>query len=428
MAGRPVPPPTARRGGQRQVAPTRQPAAHGRERTGVGHLPEVTSCFRAIATGRATAEHARMRRIFAPLMQPLPLAGLLTILTVGYALRFVAPAQQPLAMLLLAGFLLLFCALHLMPGRWRRSHHLVLVAMVPVILAINALSYRVSAAQVLLVIWAACVFGSWPLRVAVGAAVLANAMFYLSLRNQGYASALPMVLINMGFQALAAICVHYARSAGESRDALARVNADLLATRALLADSARDAERLRMARELHDVAGHKLTALRLNLRALACDGGLGARHELDVAEQLSAELMADLRQVVQSLRDARGLDLATALRALAAPFPRPQLQLEVDPQLRVTDPAVAEVVLRVVQEALTNAARHAAAGQLRVRLGRDAKGGLAIEIHDDGQCRGPLREGNGLGGMRERLAALGGRLELDRTARGALRLRAWLPA
>lgn len=370
----------------------------------------------------------RMRRMLARLLHPLPMAGLLTILTVGYSLRFIATPDQPAAVGLLATFLLLFITIQLMPDTWRRRQHAVLVAMVPVTLALSAISGRVGAAQVLLVIWAACVSACRPPRTAAVAVVLTNTVYYLWLRHAGYQAPGSMVLINTGFQALAAICVHYARSAEESRDALARVNADLLATRALLADSARDAERLRMARELHDVAGHKLTALRLNLRGLAADPQLGTRQELVVAERLSAGLMADLRQVVQSLRDERGLDLATALRALAAPFPRPALQLEIGNDVRVTDPAVAEVVLRVVQEALTNAARHSGAAHVQVRLAWQAGGGLEIEIQDDGHCPVPLREGNGLGGMRERLAALGGRLELGHTLRGGLRLRAWLPA
>src|SRR5690606_14453895 len=117
-----------------------------------GHLPEVTSCIRAIASGLATAEHGRMRRILAPLLQPLPVAGLLTIFTVGYALLYTAPAQRGLALLLLAGFLLLFVSLNLMPERWRRAHDAVLVAMVPAVLVLASLSYRGSASQVLLVI------------------------------------------------------------------------------------------------------------------------------------------------------------------------------------------------------------------------------------------------------------------------------------
>src|SRR5690606_597714 len=161
---------------------------------------------------------------------------------------------------------------------------------------------------------------------------------------------------------------HYARSAERARDRLALVNADLLATRALLADSARDAERLRVARELHDVAGHKLTALTLNLRALAAEPGLAGHQGLDVARQLAGELMGDLRQVVQQLREDRGLDLATALHALAAPLPRPALRLDIADDVRIGDPQVAEALLRMVQEALTNSARHGQARHLDVAI------------------------------------------------------------
>jgi signal transduction histidine kinase len=390
-------------------------------------LPEVTSCTAAIASRGHAAEHGRMRQVLRSLLQPLPLAGLLTILTVGYSLRFVEPEQRAGSVALLAVYLALFVALQLLPDRRRLPQYLVLLAMPLVTLGLSALSYRVGAAQVLLVIWAACVFMVCPVRVAAAATLLANTAFYLMLRRTGYGDPLPMVLINLGFQALAAICVHYARSAEESRDALARVNADLLATRALLADSARDAERLRVARELHDVAGHKLTAMRLNLRALAADPALAGHAGIAVAERLSGELLGDIRQVVQSLRDDRGLDLVTALRALAAPFPRPSLQPTIAPGIRVTDPAVAELVLRLAQEALTNAARHAGAERVWLRIDRE-DGGLRIDIHDDGQCNERLREGNGIAGMRERLALLAGTLEIGRTPGGGLCLVARLPA
>ena len=368
-----------------------------------------------------------MRQMLNALLQPLPLAGLLTLLSVGYSLRFVHPAQWLPAAILLAAFMLLFLILQVLPDHRRVPQHLVLVAMPLVALALSGVVGRVVTAQVLLVIWVACLFAVWSTRAAVAAGLLANAAFYLLMRRSGLDSPLSVVLINMGFQALAAICVHYARSAESSRDALARVNADLLATRALLADSARDAERLRVARELHDVAGHKLTAMRINLRALAADPALAGRADVALVERLSGELLADIRQVVQSLRDDRGLDLATALRALAAPFPRPALQLTIAPGVRVTDPAVAETVLRLAQEALTNTARHAGAGQvwLRIETGDDR---LRIDIHDDGQCGAQIREGNGMAGMRERLAALDGTLAVGRTAAGGLRLQATLPA
>ena len=368
-----------------------------------------------------------MREMLKDLSQPLPLAGLLTILTVGYSLRFVEPADRVAAAALLAIYFVLFLLFQLLDDRRPRAREAILVAMPAIVLALSGATAKVGASQVLLVIWAACAFAVLPVRLAAAAVALVNVAFYLVLRQRGFNDPASMVLINLGFQALAAICVHYARSAEESRDALARVNADLLATRALLADSARDAERLRLARELHDVAGHKLTAMRLNLRALATDPALAGHPGVALAERLSGELLGDIRQVVQSLRDERGLDLATALHALAAPFPKPALRTTIGAGVRVTDPAMAEAVLRLAQEAWTNAARHAGAGTVWLRID-DEDGGLRIEIHDDGQCGEHVREGNGIAGMRERLALLDGTLEMDRTDRGGLRLTARLPA
>ncbi|MGH8078688.1 MAG: sensor histidine kinase, partial [Lysobacter sp.] len=202
--------------------------------------------------------------------------------------------------------------------------------------------------------------------------------------------------------------------------------ADLLATRALLADSARDAERLRVARELHDVAGHKLTAMTLNLRVLAGDPTLAGRHELAIAQQMAAELLGDIRNVVQALRDSRGLDLRTALHALAAPMPKPTLALSIDGDVHVTDAATAEAVLRLVQEALTNSARHADADTVSVSLRREGRR-LTVTVEDDGLVRGPVHEGNGLAGMRERIAAADGTMALSTNDRGAMRIDASLP-
>jgi signal transduction histidine kinase len=293
-------------------------------------------------------------------------------------------------------------------------------------LALLWLAPRMGTAQILLVIWIVLLVVSWPPLLALAAALLADLAAWWLLRASGHDAALTVVLLYAGFQAFAALCAHYARSAERARDQLALVNADLLATRALLADSARDAERLRVARELHDVAGHKLTALTLNLRALAAEPALAARAEVGIAQQLAQELLGDIRGIVQAMRDSRGLDLATALRALAAPLPRPRLQLAIADDVQVTDAAAAEAVLRLVQEALTNAARHANADTLHVRLRRDGEG-LAIEVEDDGRVRLPLREGNGLAGMRERLAVLGGRMRCEANPQGALRIAAWLP-
>jgi signal transduction histidine kinase len=384
-------------------------------------VPEVTFCSHAIADAARAPQHGGMRESLARLLHPLNLAGIATWLAVAMSLRGSTPAWQIDA--LLAAWLLAFLAANLVCERhpWLRVANFAIEAASA--LALVWLPANSSTSPVLLVVLVAQLAMTYPLRVVLPLAVVANLAVYLMVGRQGHPNPLALVLSYGGFQLFAALTSHYARSAEEARDRLAQVNADLLATRALLAESARDGERLRVARELHDVAGHKLTALRLNLRALQADA---PSPRLQLVEQLSAELMGDIRGVVHALRDAHGLDIDTALRALAAPYPRPALQLAIDDDVLVADPALAEAVLRTVQEALTNAARHGQANLLDVHLHRDGAG-LRVDIEDDGRASLPLREGHGLTGMRERIDALGGSLRIDRAARGGVRIQARLP-
>jgi signal transduction histidine kinase len=194
----------------------------------------------------------------------------------------------------------------------------------------------------------------------------------------------------------------------------------------LLAETARDSERLRLSRELHDVAGHKLTALKLNLAALARDPRFATDEQVRLCSRLADELLADIRGVVMQMRQDEGLDLGAALQALATPFPRPSMHLQIEPQARVASLAQAEAVLRAVQEGLTNAVRHSQAHNLWVVLRRDG-GNLRLDIRDDGRGAGDLSAGNGLRGMRERLEGVGGGLDVSRTDTGGVHLQAWLP-
>ncbi|WP_298577780.1 histidine kinase [uncultured Luteimonas sp.] len=361
-----------------------------------------------------------------PLLQPLTLAALVTLATVAWSIHGELGAQRPLGWGLLGLFgtiLLLLDRLGSRP-RLRVAGYVVLVACA---MAVVALAPRTGTSPILVVVLVAALAVDYPAwRVLVMAALL-NLALYLVLRAGGHGAPGHAVGVFLGFQGFAALVAYYARGTELARDRLAQVNADLLATRALLSDSIRDAERMRVARELHDVAGHRLTALTLNLRALADVPALAGRAELQVARTMAAELMADLRQVVQALRHDRGLDLATALHAIAAPFPRPSLRLAMADDVCVEEAGTAEVLLRMVQEALTNAARHGQARHLHVAI-RQESGRIAVTIEDDGRAQVPLREGNGLSGMRERLAEAGGTLALSVSACGGMRIDASLPA
>jgi len=190
---------------------------------------------------------------------------------------------------------------------------------------------------------------------------------------------------------------------------MAAINAELIGTRTLLDASARDSERLRISRELHDVAGHKLTALKLNLKVLQRDPQIPPSAELQLSAELADELLQDIRAVVQQLRLHDGLPLHEALSALAAPFPRLELDLRLDAESARISVPEAEAVLRCVQEALTNAAKHSTAQRLTVILQRD--GTLwKLDIRDDGDKLPEVRGGGGLRGMQERFESLGGTL------------------
>jgi signal transduction histidine kinase len=265
------------------------------------------------------------------------------------------------------------------------------------------------------------------LTVAHGVALwaLVNVALYLLLREL---STLPQpatyTLLMASFQLFAMVTSWATLNAERARDALARSNAELSATRSLLAASARDQERLRLARELHDVAGHKLTALKLNLAAAARRPEAPATPEVALAARLADELLGDIRAVVAEMRAPDGIDLGRAIADLAAPLPHPKVHVAIALEATVRTVEQAEAIVRAVQEALTNAVRHSGAGNVWVVLRREGDR-LELDIRDDGRGSGPIAFGSGLCGMRERLRQLGGDLAVSRGAGGGVALHAW---
>ncbi len=338
----------------------------------------------------------------------------------------VLPAQ-PVAGGLLALFLATVVGLGSIPrtARWRPWIAATLGLQIAATFALLAMGPP-STAPVLLIIVATQLVLLYPARVAWAILLGINVVFLLLLA-EGWHAANPGFAVSLygGFQAFAALTAGAMKRAEKAAETLRITNAELLATRSLLAESARDGERLRVSRELHDVAGHKLTALSLNLELLSVDARFAKRRELHRARDLSAELLSDVRNVVSSLRRDDGMDLHDALTRLTEVFPRPRVTLEVDRRIRVGAER-AQVVIRCAQEALTNAARHAAADQVWLYLTQEA-GFTVLMVEDDGAYPGHHEFGNGLAGMRERLAQCGGTLDVGPGARSGLRVTARIP-
>jgi signal transduction histidine kinase len=211
-----------------------------------------------------------------------------------------------------------------------------------------------------------------------------------------------------------------------ARKELARIHAELLATQELFADSTRTAERLRIARDLHDALGHHLTALCLQLELARNVAEGRATEPVNEAHALAKALLGELRTVVGAMREDQPIDLPRALRTLVAGIPRPRVHLDVPESLRV-GPALAHTIFRYVQEALTNAIRHADAENVTLVI-REEDGTVTVTAQDDGRGATSLTAGHGLTGLRERIESIGGRMEVESRPGHGVRLHAMLPS
>lgn len=192
-------------------------------------------------------------------------------------------------------------------------------------------------------------------------------------------------------------------------------------------------ERLRIARDIHDVVGHSLSLIALQsgvaLRVLDANPGQ-VRESLEAIRSASTRSLAELRHTLSVVRSgdaelspASGLDEIAGLVAAVRATGR-TVSLD-DTAPRWATQGVQLVAHRVVQEALTNAVRHAPSASISVWLGMEA-GQLVVRVVDDGPVA-TVREGNGLRGMRERVASVDGRLEVAAQPGGGVLVEARLP-
>ncbi len=178
-------------------------------------------------------------------------------------------------------------------------------------------------------------------------------------------------------------------------------------------EMAKVAERERIGRDLHDLLGHTLSVIALKSELaskLADRDPARAVAEIRDVERVSRDALAQVRAAVEGYM-GRGFsgELRNAEQALAAAGVR--LDTDVNPM--TCSPRQEAVLALVLRETVTNVVRHARASACRVALRVDARD-LVMTIQDDG-VGGPLREGNGLTGMRERVTAAGGTLDIEST-------------
>ncbi|MFC8800511.1 sensor histidine kinase [Promicromonospora sp. NPDC057138] len=195
------------------------------------------------------------------------------------------------------------------------------------------------------------------------------------------------------------------------------------------------AERLRIARDLHDVIGHNLSVIALHSGVAAEAVGRdddAARGALEHVREATSGTLHELRSTVRVLRGPVDGPAPTGLAgvdALANPARAAGLAVDVDLDVPpgLLDGAIDAAAYRIVQESLTNVLRHAAATRVAVSV-RVTDGRLVLRVSDDGRGAGPdLVPGSGISGMRERVALLGGALTAGAAPGGGFRVVADLP-
>ncbi|MFB4294012.1 sensor histidine kinase [Nonomuraea sp. ATR24] len=226
-----------------------------------------------------------------------------------------------------------------------------------------------------------------------------------------------------------------AGAAGEALRQAERRAEEAERTREETARRRADEERLHIARELHDSLTHQISIIKVQAEVavhVARKRGERVPEALLAIQEAGREASRELRATLEALRDddtapPRGLDHVPDLVERARTIGL-DATLTIEGRRQDVPAAVSRTVYRIVQESLTNVARHAAAGSASVRIdcGPDA---VDVRVEDDGQARpgaAPV-PGVGLLGMRERVTALGGRLRAEPRGEGGFAVQAVLP-
>ncbi|WP_432093331.1 HAMP domain-containing sensor histidine kinase [Streptomyces sp. bgisy100] len=210
---------------------------------------------------------------------------------------------------------------------------------------------------------------------------------------------------------------------------LDRLEAERTAS-AAAALSAQEAERHRIAQELHDEIGQTLTAVLLELKRVGGHAPPAVREELRQVQETTRTSLDEIRRIARRLRPGvlEELGLAKALKALANEFtsPLPAVRARIGADLPALGHDAELVVYRVAQEGLTNAARHSGARRVDLTLGH-TPAGVELRVRDDGRGLDGAAEGTGIQGMRERALLVGARLSLGPGPGGGTELRLTVP-
>jgi signal transduction histidine kinase len=310
------------------------------------------------------------------------------------------------------------------------------VALALVLLALSTFSELVGGAMVV-ALFLVAVHRSPRTTAAVFALSLPAALIYVALRPEPDVPRFLLLLFGMAIQGAAVgwgLFIRHRRQLVLSlRDRASRAETEAH----LRAEQAQHRVREEIAREMHDVLGHRLSLLSVHAGALEYHPEAPSEEiarAAKVIRESAHQALQDLREVIGILRAPVGeLPQPTLadIHQLVAESDRAGMRVGLREEISGTVPdGVGRTAYRIVQEALTNARKHAPGAEVSVCLAGAPGQGLTVEVCNaapDAALTPDARSGQGLVGLAERVALASGRLEHGSTAAGGWRLSAWLP-
>ena len=231
------------------------------------------------------------------------------------------------------------------------------------------------------------------------------------------------------FNLFALVMVTTAIKEKESRQNLEMINLELISTQQLLGQAAQQAERVRIARNIHDLLGHHLTALTINLQVAGRKLDLlnvatpdesakkAIKDSIEQCHSLSKLLLSDVREAVSDIRTKSSLNLEQTILAMTDRLPNINITLDYPSNISINDVNTADILTRCVQESITNALKHADAKAMHIAFSQtselltmtvSAELSGTIKLPKAGASSPKFTMGNGLKGMQERIKQLQG--------------------
>ncbi|WP_254605980.1 sensor histidine kinase [Pseudoalteromonas sp. JC28] len=266
--------------------------------------------------------------------------------------------------------------------------------------------------SILTIIWVAVVAYLLPIRVsACFTLIIVLAWFTMQSVKQQHLLWIEGLLYGL-FHLFALLLATTHQREQQARVELQNQHAQLQSTQHLLSELSKHSERTRIARDLHDLLGHHLTALSIKLQiAQRMTADAPAQQQILECQSVAKLLLNDVRDAVDMLRQHRDIDFHQSLTLLLQYTPELKVHATIPQHIVVDDSHIAQVLLRCVQEAITNSLRHSHAKQFWIVMTQDEEK-LFVNMHDDGYISEQWHKGNGLTGMSERVSECGGYLHL----------------